>query len=151
MEDTDTSETCGVGIRGVAMAIDTIVWFALLFVAVYAVAVVTGELVVTETGLDAQLTGTPGTVAFVLWLALGLGYHTLLEWRFGKTVGKRLVQIRVQGADGTPPSLGASLVRNVLRLVDWLPMLYVVGIVAVALSDEHRRLGDRLGDTVVVR
>ena len=151
MEDTETSETCGVGIRGVAMAIDAVVWFALLFVAVYAVAVATGELVVTETGLDAQLTGAPGTAAFVLWLLLGIGYHTVLEWRFGKTVGKRLVQIRVQGADGTPPSLGASLVRNLLRLVDWLPMLYPVGIVAVVLSDEHRRLGDRLGDTVVVR
>jgi hypothetical protein len=65
-------------------------------------------LVVTEAGLDAQLTGALDTAAFGLWLALGLGYNTLLEWRLGKTIGNRLVQIRVQGEDGTPPSVGTS-------------------------------------------
>jgi hypothetical protein len=76
----------------------------LLFVAESVAAVVTGELVVTKFGLDAQLTGAQGTAAFGLWLTLGFGYHTLLEWRLGTTTGNRLVQIRVQGEAGTPAS-----------------------------------------------
>ena len=133
------------------MAIDAVVWFALMFVAVYVVAAPTGQLETTSEGLNADLQGGAATLAFALWLGLSVGYHTLLEWQFGKTVGKALVQIRVTGDDGSPPSLRASFVRNISRLVDWLPAFYGVGIVALLVSDRHKRLGDRLGHTVVVR
>jgi len=151
MDETETTEECGVGIRGVAATIDGIAWFGLLFVAVYAVALPTGQLNATANGLDAELTGTYGTAAFVLWLGLGTAYHTLLEWRFGHTIGKYLVSIRVTSGDGTPPSLRAALTRNLVRFVDWLPLFYLVGIVAMVVSERDRRLGDRVGDTVVVR
>jgi uncharacterized RDD family membrane protein YckC len=151
MDETETPDACGVGIRGVAMTIDSVAWFGLLFVAVYAVALPTGQVAVTASGADAELTGVYGTAAFVLWLGLGTAYHTLLEWRFGHTVGKYLVQIRVTSSDGSSPSLRGALVRNLVRFVDWFPLLYVVGIVAMVLSDRDRRLGDRVGDTLVVR
>jgi uncharacterized RDD family membrane protein YckC len=53
--------------------------------------------------------------------------------------------------DGSPLSLGSSVVRNVLRLVDFLPVFYLVGIVSLVFSDANQRLGDRFGGTVVVR
>jgi uncharacterized RDD family membrane protein YckC len=151
MQGTDRSDRCGVGIRGVAMAIDSVVWFALLFVAVYAVAAATGQIETVANGTDANLEGGPAAAALALWLGLAIGYHTVCEWRFGRTIGKALVRIRVESTDGTPLSLGASLARNLSRLVDWLPFGYVVGIVALVGSDQPQRLGDRLGDTVVVR
>lgn len=151
MEEHDSSQRCGIGIRGVSMFIDSIVWFALLFVAIFAVAGATGQIETTVDGANADLEGGPGAVALVLWLALGIGYHTILEWRYGKTVGKYLVSIRVTNKDGSLPSLRSSLIRNVARLVDWLPALYLVGIVAIGVSDEQRRLGDRLAGTAVVR
>lgn len=147
----DTLDRCGVGIRGVAMAIDSIVWFALFFVATIAIAVPTGELQSTADGVNAELEGTLGTLAFLTWLALGIGYHALLEWRTGKTLGKYLVSIRAVEADGTSLSLRSSLVRNLLRLVDWLPLCYVVGILLIVFSEDDERLGDRLGGTAVVR
>ncbi|MFB6227435.1 MAG: RDD family protein [Halobacteriales archaeon] len=61
------------------------------------------------------------------------------------------MSIQVRGGDGSTPSLRSSVVRNVARLVDWLPFLYAVGIVVLALSDRNERLGDRLGNTAVVR
>lgn len=151
MSDGDELEFCGVGIRGVSMAIDTVVWFALLFPATYAVAIPTGQVVVSGTSADAQLEGTLGLVAFVLWFGLALGYHAVLEWRYGQTLGKYLVKIRVANEDGSAPSLRSSIVRNLFRLVDFLPTLYLLGIVFVVLSDREERLGDRVGNTVVVR
>lgn len=133
------------------MTIDSIVWFGLLIVAALPIAVATGQLETTASGVDASLDGAAGTAAFVLWLALGIGYHTLLEWRFGKTLGKYLVGIKVTAADGSPIGLGASLVRNVLRLVDFLPIWYLVGIVAILVSDANERIGDRFGGSAVVR
>lgn len=151
MEREKEQTYCGIGIRGVAMAIDSFVWFASFFVATYLVAIVTGDLVTGSSGVSADLTGTAGTVAFVLYLVLGLGYHTVLEWQYGKTLGKRLVGIRVVEDDGSSLSLQSSVKRNVLRLVDFLPVLYVIGIVAAVFSDRRQRLGDRLGSSVVVR
>lgn len=151
MENDDTSEKCGVGIRGVAMAIDSVVWFALFFVSTFLVAAVIGDIQTSEATMNADLEGTPALVSLVLWFGLSLGYHALLEWRFGRTIGKALVKIRATNADGSSLSLRSSLLRNVLRLVDFLPFFYLIGIVSLVLSDRSRRLGDRLADTVVVR
>jgi len=60
------------------------------------------------------------------------------------------VNIRVTSDDGTSLALGESLVRNVLRLVDWLPGFYLVGIAGVVVSERNRRLGDRVAGTTVV-
>jgi uncharacterized RDD family membrane protein YckC len=147
----DGFDRCGVGIRGVAMAIDSFVWMAAVFVAGFAVAVPTDQVVVSGGSVSTDLTGGLAAAALGLWLALAIGYHTLLEWRYGRTIGKALVSIRVVSDDGTPPSLWSALVRNVARLVDWLPLLYAVGIVAVLVSDSSGRIGDRLGGTAVVR
>ncbi|WP_132059334.1 RDD family protein [Halorussus amylolyticus] len=151
MSGDSDPKNCGIGIRGVAMAIDTVVWLVFLFVAVYVVAAVTGDIQSGTDGAQANLEGTPALLSFALWFGLAIGYHTVLEWKYGKTIGKRLVGIRVTNADGSRVSLGSSVVRNVLRLVDWLPMFYVVGIVAIAISKRQARLGDRFGGTTVVR
>lgn len=151
MADSTWERRCGVGIRGVAMALDSVVWFGLFFVATTTVGALTGELQMTGGQVSADLTGLPALLAFVGWLGLAIGYHTLLEWRSGRTIGKRLVAIRVVQADGSPLTFRAALYRNLLRLVDWLPMFYVVGIVGVLTSDANQRLGDRLAETLVVR
>lgn len=133
------------------MAIDTVVWLGAWLVATYVVGAATGEITTTAEGTEVTLSGTPALIGLALWLGLAIGYHALFEWRWGKTLGKYLVGIRVVSDGGSPPTLVASLVRNLLRLVDWLPVFYVVGIVAVVRSDEKRRLGDRLAGTVVVQ
>ena len=145
------SERCGIGIRGVAMSIDAVVWMGLFVVAVSVVGALTGQMESTASGVDTDLEGTPAALGLGLWLVLSIGYHTVLEWRFGKTLGKYLVGIRVTGADGSSLTLRASLLRNVVRLVDWLPLFYGVGIVVLVLSDRQNRLGDRVAGTAVIR
>lgn len=151
MDATREQEGCGARLRGIAMAIDSFVWFGLLFVGVYVVAALTGQLEVANGSVDASLQGAPGLAAVGVWLALAIAYHALFEWWTGRTIGKALVRIRVVSEDGSTPSIGASVARNVLRLVDWLPVFYVVGLATMALSTNSRRLGDRLAGTVVVR
>ncbi|WEL18976.1 MULTISPECIES: RDD family protein [unclassified Halorhabdus] len=148
---SNTDRRCGVGIRGVAMAIDSIVWIALFMVVVSAVGFVSGDLQTTSEGIETNLEGGPAVVGLALWLAVSICYHTVLEWRWGKTVGKYLVSITVTRPDGSPPSFLGSLLRNLFRLIDWLPFVYLVGIVTIAVSKSDRRLGDRVGNTIVIR
>jgi uncharacterized RDD family membrane protein YckC len=59
--------------------------------------------------------------------------------------------LRVVGADGGPASAGAILVRNVVRFVDWLPLLYIVGAISLfATGPRRQRLGDLAAKTRVV-
>jgi len=78
------------------------------------------------------------------------GYNVLFEvlWN-GQSPGKRLLRIRVVDGRGLPVDLSQSLVRNVVRLVDVMP-LGGIGMLAALLDSEHRRLGDRAADTLVV-
>jgi len=151
MTDLNGRDRCGIGIRGVAMAIDLFVWLAWFFVSVFVVGAATGELQATADGTSANLEGTAASLSFGLWLALSIGYHALLEWRYGQTLGKHLVSIEVVHEDGSQLSPRSSAIRNVARLVDWLPAFYLAGMVAIAISSEPERIGDRLGGTVVVR
>lgn len=83
----------------------------------------------------------------------------LLEWfypvffevaRNGRTPGKKWMGIRVVNDDGTPITFGPSLVRNLLRVVDFLPLAYLTGIVASLCNHQFKRLGDLAAGTMVI-
>ena len=81
-----------------------------------------------------------------------LGYYFGFEVAVGQTVGKRLLGLRVTRADGSRPSVAAVAVRTLLRLVDWLPALYLVGFMAMLATGVRRqRLGDLAARTRVAR
>lgn len=84
-------------------------------------------------------------------LAVANLYHILLEGTWGRTVGKRLVGIRVAGDGGEPCTYWAATVRTLLRFVDWLPAGYLAAFVSMACTERRRRLGDLVAGTVVVR
>lgn len=86
------------------------------------------------------------------WLALlVVVLFSVQEALFGATWGKLLAGLRVVDVGGARPTLAAVIVRNIVRLIDYWPGLYVVGIVAAALSRRRQRLGDLAAHTLVVR
>jgi uncharacterized RDD family membrane protein YckC len=80
------------------------------------------------------------------------GYDVLFEClASGRTPGKRWTGLRVVKVGGAPVGFLASVVRNLLRIVDILPGAYVVGILAVLFTRNNQRLGDLAAGTIVVR
>jgi uncharacterized RDD family membrane protein YckC len=129
-----------VGLRAVAMIIDMII----LLVIGYVIALFTGGT--TEAGFE--LTGLPA----LLWFIVCFGYYVVLEATLGATIGKLPLGLRVVQVDsGSAISWQASLIRNVLRIVDFLPLFYLVGAILVWTSDKGQRLGDRVAKTAVIR
>ncbi len=83
-------------------------------------------------------------------LVWGLGsfiYYGLSElfWR-GQTLGKRMSGIRVVRLDGFALDPSGILVRNIFRVIDHLPPLWIVPLV----TKKSQRLGDMVAGTVVV-
>ena len=78
-------------------------------------------------------------------------YHWVLELAMhGRTPGKRVAGVHIVTRDGGAPTAGALLARNVFRLVDSLPVFYGIGLMVVALTDEHVRIGDMAAGTLLV-
>jgi uncharacterized RDD family membrane protein YckC len=103
--------------------------------------------------LATRLSGLVATIALaVLPLLVYIGYDILFETLgAGRTPGKRATGLRVLRADGGAEDGVASLIRNVLRLIDGLPLSYVPGIVSILVTKRNQRLGDLAAGTIVVR
>ena len=80
------------------------------------------------------------------------GYFALFEiiWN-GQTPGKRAAGIRVIKDSGRPLTPAESIGRNLMRIVDYMPTLYAVGVVSAFLTKETKRLGDLVVGSLVVR
>lgn len=133
------------GKRATAATIDSLILLAAWSIAEY----LAGASLVTKTYL---LTGPTGPFDPMLPLHLAILtfiYYSLTEAWFGATFGKMIMKIHVLELDGDPCSFRAAVVRNVLRLIDWLPLLYMLGAVAVLRSRKRQRIGDRIAKTVV--
>jgi uncharacterized RDD family membrane protein YckC len=68
----------------------------------------------------------------------------------GQTPGKRIVGVRVVHENGTPIGWSASILRNFLLVADFLPLLYLAGVVSMCVDSSFRRLGDLAAGTLVV-
>jgi len=100
----------------------------------------------------ALLPGFALAVSFVVWFVVNWGYFMGAEYLFaGQTLGKRVFGLRVIQESGVRLGFYHSAVRNLVRAVDHLPVLYLVGGAFAALSSRGRRLGDFAAGTVVVR
>jgi uncharacterized RDD family membrane protein YckC len=85
------------------------------------------------------------------YFAVSIGYGIVLEWFWrGQTLGKRLMRLRVTDVHGMQLQFSQVVVRNLLRFVDSLPALYLVGGAACLINRHGQRLGDFAANTIVV-
>jgi uncharacterized RDD family membrane protein YckC len=128
--------------RAVAYLIDTLLRFGVLaFV---------GTLVAAA-GLYSPWSGYGyGTLLLVAFL-LDWFYFVVCELMMaGQSPGKRAIGLRVVNRQGRPLGVGDSLLRNLLRAADFLPMFYGVGCIVSGFDPHFRRLGDWVAGTFVV-
>ena len=146
-------DIAGIGSRGAAAIVDTLFQSVALLVIFIAL----------SAGLAAgsaffPLGSGPGAATlFIALFALALfavadGYFMLFEilWN-GQTPGKRMVGIRVIRENGYPMRPIDAVIRNLVRLVDWLPGAYGIGVLTMLLNKRSKRLGDFASGTIVVR
>jgi uncharacterized RDD family membrane protein YckC len=144
----------GIGSRFVAILLDYLLQAAVVTLLVILVAVVASG----SSGSSAATTSSSPNAE--KWgIAIGIAIPFLLEWGYfalfeafwrGQTPGKRVMHIRVIQQTGRPVSLFEALARNLLRIVDWLPVFYIVGVITMFITRRQQRLGDLIAGTLVV-
>jgi uncharacterized RDD family membrane protein YckC len=140
-------EVAGIGSRFLAAIVDTalivllqIVVFGLLFS-------LAGGLATLES-IASWLVAAFTLLSFALFW----GYYIFFEvvWN-GRSPGKKWAALRVIRSDGSPITLTESIIRNLVRLVDFLPLYYALGVLTMFIDGRSRRLGDLAAGTLVVR
>jgi uncharacterized RDD family membrane protein YckC len=129
-----TLSAAGPPARAAALAIDALIKGALYLVLVPLTAL-------SGLGLGLLFLG----VFLIEWF-----YPVYFELRSGATPGKRAMGLAVIAEDGTPVTPAASLIRNLLRVVDFLPVAYGAGLICTLVDPRFRRLGDLAAGTLVV-
>lgn len=95
--------------------------------------------------------GLGGGFFLIFLFAIEWLYPVLFEvYMRGQTPGKRLLGISVINDDLSPVTLGTSMVRNLLRTVDFLPLFYLAGLVTMLSNRRFQRLGDMAAGTLVI-
>ncbi|MBN1563902.1 MAG: RDD family protein [Anaerolineae bacterium] len=137
------AEIAGFGSRFVAALIDYLIIYVTLFMF--------GCLFYRSITLE-----TDGewawAILFLLQYVIYFFYHLIFEYTMnGQTPGKRQIGIRVVQANGMPLSVTGLIIRNFVRLVDFLPVFYGVGLLMFFITKKTQRLGDLAGRTIVIR
>ena len=136
-------DTSVVGARIGAQIVDQILTAVIFAVMFFAIAILGGAI-------GGNAGAVISTIIFLIGSATLIFYWFLLEgfWD-GYTIGKKLFGIKVVEEDGSPCSLSSSVVRNLLYIIDSL-FYFLIGFIAMSATEKRQRIGDRLGNTVVV-
>jgi uncharacterized RDD family membrane protein YckC len=147
-------EIAGIGSRFLAALVDSLFILLLQILALLIGVLVAVSIDQYQGSVDTFLQdhlgwvlGISGLISFIfLW-----GYYIFFEmvWN-GQSPGKRMAKLRVIRVDGRPITLAESLIRNLVRLIDFLPGFYGVGVVTMFIHPQSRRLGDLAAGTLVV-
>lgn len=135
--------TAGVGTRIVAYLIDALITIAYLVI---------GMLIVISTIGDDGLSDAALVFGFVVFVLPVVFYHLLCEiFLDGQSLGKRAAKIKVVRLDGGTPTIGAYLLRWILRFADITIFYGVPATVLIIVTEHDQRLGDLAAGTTVIR
>ena len=112
---------------------------------------------ITSTAISSRNSATTlgtwlGAIGGILVFALFWGYYMVFEVTSnGQTLGKRALGLRVIKDGGYPIGFADSAIRNLVRVVDFLPFFYGAGLLTMLINGNWKRLGDLAAGTLVVK
>jgi len=135
-------QVAGIGTRAIAQLLDLLILGGVLL------GVLLAALAVGQTGSDALAY----LLAVIGSFVVTFGYFWACEafWS-GQTVGKKVFRLRAVGDRGEPMTFVQAGIRNIVRVIDFLPYAYGVGMVVLFINGKGKRLGDLAAGTIVVK
>lgn len=142
----------GIGSRFLAILVDSLIQIAALTLFWVSLALlVSGSSSVKAAEPTAHEQAWAVAILIFLHFLVFWGYFTLFEGLArGQTPGKRLFKLRVIKDSGRQVTFAEAMARNLLRVVDMLPGMYLTGILAILFNRQRKRLGDMVAGTLVV-
>ena len=134
----------GLGSRMIAAVVDAILIGLLVFLLLFGVS----QLALDGFGSGIVIQALVTILITLVVLGYLVGFEALNE---GRTPGKRAVGIRVVTSEGDSIGFLAAFLRNLLRVVDFLPAVFIVGAASILFTKTNQRVGDITANTIVIR
>jgi uncharacterized RDD family membrane protein YckC len=143
-------DVAGIGSRFLAALADTALIVVLQVVVIgplILLASIFSDTSLSVSSLNAWILAILGLISFIFFWGFYIFFEIL--WN-GQSPGKRWVGLRVIRVDGTPITASEAVIRNLVRIIDFLPTAYGVGVVTMFINTNSRRVGDLAAGTIVV-
>lgn len=134
----------GLGSRMIAAVVDAVILGLIVLIVGFGAS----QLAIGGAGGGIVMQALATILISVVVLGYLVGFEALNE---GRTPGKRLVGIRVVTTDGDSIGFLAAFLRNLLRVVDFLPAVFIAGSATILLTKSNQRIGDLTANTIVIR
>jgi uncharacterized RDD family membrane protein YckC len=142
----------GIGSRFLAIFADTVLQ-TVIYVALFLILILIVSSAPKTAAGGFTRTGEKWLIAIAILFHFLMywGYFTLFEaFKNGQTPGKMLFKLRVIQDSGRQITFFESMTRNLIRVVDLFPSIYLVGVITMLCNRHHKRLGDLAAGTLVV-
>jgi uncharacterized RDD family membrane protein YckC len=140
-------QTAGIGSRAIAHLMDGLILVAFNGVLL---ACVIGINKVAGGNLFPGLSDYAAAIAIIIVVLLNIGYFVLTEMYSGQTPGKRILGLRVLQENGQSATFLSIIIRNLFRILDFLPTFYFLGSLVMLFSSKDKRIGDMVAGTIVI-
>jgi len=138
-------ELAGVASRGGAAAVDMLIQGVIMAVII---SIKFALLWKSKSPLSQSGTAALGIAGFLVFYGYYVFFETL--WN-GRTPGKRYARLRAVRDGGLPMDLASAAIRNLVRVIDFLPVMYALGLIFMIAGGSYKRLGDYAAGTMVVK
>lgn len=143
-------DVADIGSRFLAILIDSLIQSAIYIVLFLVLALIGSRA--TALNLPARVADLLGIVFLFVLFVIQFGYFMFFEIiTGGQTPGKRLFGLRVIKDNGYPLSPIDSIIRNLIRIIDFFPFAYGIGVITMFANQRAKRLGDFAAGTLVVK
>jgi uncharacterized RDD family membrane protein YckC len=131
----------GLGSRFLARLLDTLIQIGIIVALAFGAGIAGNDR-------PGVITAVAIVLVFLVIFAYDVAFETL---NHGRTIGKQAAGIRVVGQTGEPVRFLASAVRNIARILDFLPVFYLIGTISIIATERAQRVGDLAAGTLVMR
>lgn len=148
-------ELAGLGSRFISFFIDMLIQMGII--AMIVIVLITGSVMeyfdmkvfqLDLSKINSYIIAGMLIMVFLVFFGYFIFFEMLMD---GGSPGKKAMNIKVIRATGTALSFEASVLRNIMRIADFLPVFYLLGVVLIGVTDRYQRLGDMAANCVVVR
>lgn len=143
-------DVADIGSRFLAILIDSLIQGVIFVLILFATVLVGSQLAAID--LPRPVNDALAILLILVLFLVEFGYFLFLEiFMNGQTPGKRLFHLRVIRENGYPLSALDSIIRNLVRIIDFFPFAYGIGVVTMFSNKRAKRLGDYAAGTLVVK
>lgn len=143
-------DVADIGSRFLAILIDSLIQGVIFVLILIAVVLVGSQL--SAVNLPRPVNDALAILLILVLFLVEFGYFLFLEiFMNGQTPGKRLFHLRVIRENGYPLSAVDSIIRNLVRIIDFFPFAYGIGVITMFSNKRAKRLGDFAAATIVVK